>query len=237
MMLVTKKLLTEHRKTYLYLIAGYLGFCLLVGIWVGYIGGAPGSTCLFIYSFFAGLVSTIIASMTFFELRNKEGRISCLMTPASAADKFIPRLLGVGPGMIILLTAGYFVLSFGIILSNGLLYWYPAATMIPGIREIGKETILFVTGSYCVNVSFFILGSVLWPKKSFFKTLLALIILQMALSTILFGIFKMINPMMYDVEITDTDSFMWGSFAFSLLLSAALLYTAYLRFKRFTVIS
>lgn len=240
MALIFKKLMIEQHKTLLFLAGGYLGICLVFGLWFGFLNITPGRITPILYTLLAGLVCSIVASKTFFELVNKEGRISFFMTPASMADKFLTRVILEIPAMLILTFLGYVILTGVMILTVGTIhgYWAPYVWAFELFtREDALISILSMLGAYLLTEGWFILGSVLWPKKSFLKSVVLMTVIQMILTFIIACLIESGIMWGYSIEVIDERANITICFIISVLVSAGMIYGAYARLKRTKVIS
>lgn len=234
MMMVTRKYLVEQKKTLLYMIGGFLGFFMILGLWFGWLGSSPTDGFFALYSLMAGLVCAFVASKMMFDMTRKEGRTSLLMLPATAADKYVPRLIAVFPGMILLAVAGYIVFSYSMILAMGLSYdiWLPIYNPFADMNDAFFTATAVLTTGFVLNEAIFIFGAVAWPRKSFLKTIGIIIILQLlfSVSAILFmrtGV---------QIQILDEDAFTWCVVGVTTAISAAIIYWSFIKFKRSVVI-
>lgn len=238
-LMFARKNIIEHKKTLTYVIGGYLGLTFVLGLWSGWTGGTPGEILSSFYVLLAMLVCSVAASKMMFDLTSKQGRISLLMTPAGAADKFLVRLIGVLPGMLLLVIAGYFTNTYGCILGYGFTYDVWPGMYIPSLPS-GNNTELAAFGVamsfILLGESMFIFGAAAWPRLSFLKTLGIMIVLQIAMSMIAVTI-SMSNILEnIKIEIYDENLFLWSAASVTIVIAVALSYFSYLKFKRTTVI-
>lgn len=232
-----KKLIIENRATFLLVVGGFLGFCVLLGIWNGLINISIGVSGLLYMLLVAGML-LVVASLTFSDMSTKEGRIRLLMTPAPARDIFLSRLLVVLPGVILLGVAGYFVMGYTGLLADGVMHGDWSTDVERGFVDLWPSDwhlVAFITGLFMVNETALILGSVLWPRRSFIKTLAVMVALQMIFTLLTALLVKTI----YVSGLALTDLPDWASYCPTVILwtiSAVLIYVAYRRFKHKTLI-
>lgn len=235
-LMTSKKLLVEQKKTLAYFIAGYLGICLVIGLWFSLMArSAAGEAALVLYILFAGLVCAIVASKMFSDLTSKEGRISLLMTPASPAEKYFPRLILVLPGMLLLVALGYVVLDYATILACGLAYgkWYPFFNPFAGATDSSDWFGIYMLFSmFLFNEAIFIFGAVAWPRKSFLKSVGVFVVIQILFSSMLPIVVK--SGFSFTVEADEALG--WTLTSLVTLLSAAIVGCSYFKFKKTTVI-
>lgn len=155
---------------------------------------------LFACFFIISLGSTVIGSLTFSSMSDKRKRIATLMLPASISQKFWLRFLIYTIGGTLLMACGvalsYLIaqLAFGgaaygkILEAISFFYYQP---------EIGSRiipiSIAIILYAYTGN-SIYALGSAFWPKLSWLKTWIALMVFEWVLMiVIIFGAFSNIN--------------------------------------------
>ncbi len=127
---------------------------------------------------------TVFGSLTFSNFSTKKQRISALMVPASRAEKFYQRLLIYFVGGTLLLIAGFFVglLICQIAFSGG------EAPINSFFNFLDSEFSGCITLG-CILLALFgnslyALGSSLWPKLSWIKTWVVIMVVQWALTAI-----------------------------------------------------
>ncbi|MCM1310385.1 MAG: hypothetical protein NC301_05080 [Bacteroides sp.] len=147
-----------------------------------------GAILWIIYAFIAGLVVQITGSLTFSSMSTKSKRISNMMLPAKQSEKFISQcLLYVIGGNIALILS----LILADTLSSVIFGFVPGWYYLPQNLDISDLitdlpyglNILFVAifggmWLFLFGQAIYVLGSTLWPKKSFLKTYIALFALQ-----------------------------------------------------------
>lgn len=238
-LMFARKNIIEHKKTLIYVIGGYLGLTFVLGLWYGWICGTPGEILSSFYMVLSMLVCSVAASKMMFDLTSKQGRTSLLMTPASASDKFLVRLIGVLPGMLLLVVAGYFTCAYGCILGHGFTYDVWPEIYIPSfLYGNGTELPYACTALsfMLLGESMFIFGAVAWPRLSFLKTMGIIIVLQIALSMIAVTVSLSNILENIQIEIYDENAFLWSVATVTTLIAVAITYFSYLKFKRTTVI-
>lgn len=237
-MLIVKKLLTEQRKTILFMCGGYLGACALFGLWTGYLGGSPRRDSFVIYVILSGLVCAIMASKMFSDMTSKEGRISLLMLPGSASEKYWPRFIAVLPATLILVALGYIIYGYSDILALGVIHDHWMTLQNPFENVSGNETAVIGTlGSlFLFNESIFMYGSVAWPKRSFLKSLGVFVIIQISLTVIFTLAAKMLIRSHISIEIVDGEALGWIIIGIVTAVAVGIMYAGFRRFKNSTVI-
>lgn len=233
--MTARKLLIEQRRTLTYTVGGYLGISILLGLFLGYFSMYPNGGNLMLYIFLAGMACAFAASKMMFELTSKEGRTSLLMSPDTAANKFIVRLIAILPGMLILVAVGYIAYAYSDLLMNGISndIWLPLKNPFNGVPS---EIIIMTVSFFLFNEAVFIFGATAWPRKSFIKTVGLLALIQIALSFAMAGIYKIFVASGWSIEIVNGDAFFWCICTTITIVSAAIMYAAYIKFKRSQVV-
>jgi hypothetical protein len=150
---------------------------------------------------FGAICGLALASNTFDTLKTRSSRLSVLMTPATPFEKFFSRwmistIVYIVVFIILFMLADYtrvFIYRF----------IYPDATIIPASLKYlvitGSEYSLSGSSmgykilSYFSFQSFFLLGSVIWPKNSFIKTLTAGLFIMITYSLFAAGVARMLR--------------------------------------------
>ena len=129
--------------------------------------------------FLAGCFS---ASMMMHPIRDKESAIPSMMLPASQLEKFAVRWLTYVPIFIVVYITGFLIIDF--LRVAFCTVTHPTAINIKYAFESLFSDSDKALGTICGLAAFlsyqslFVLGSAIWPKKSFIKTFLALIVLN-----------------------------------------------------------
>lgn len=142
--------------------------------------------------FFIGISFQVTGSLTFNNLAQKDRRIQSLMLPASQWEKFLANILIYVVFGSILLIAGAFLSDLIVNLINRstpTAFWIFKPDFRDGLFDSVADPKLpvgLLLFAICYSVamliaffqSLFVLGSTLWPQRSFIKTFLALMIFQ-----------------------------------------------------------
>lgn len=139
-----------------------------------------GSMYLLISLWISGIGLTVLGSLTFNNFSSKRKRISALMTPASRLEKFTLRLL-------IYFVCGFILLILGLLLGFGICQiafgaWVPTFNTISDFFDIeysGYIITSIILMAFLGN-SIYALGSALWPKLSWIKTWVIMMVIQWA---------------------------------------------------------
>lgn len=239
--LTVRKEAIDNRKHLLVRLVTLWGvFITMGGIW-GYNHVDTVMPHFGILGFVALLFGAVVGAQTFSNMQTKTGRISALMLPASAADKFLVRWLAVVPLAFIALIAAFYLSELARILvaliHEGTIdadYARPVNlySMLTLYGEPGGWKFGFVClASYFMGQAFYILGSALWPRHSFAKTFVVLSALQMLLGMV-------VVPMRnidFSFSFTGEDLAIWMGIG-EIVLTIVLYYLAYLRFRRSQVV-
>lgn len=235
--MLARKMFIENRRTLVMLCSGYLGALAGIGLWCGFNGVYSSSTTVGLYYMLSCLVCALTASLMFRDFTTREGRINALMTPATRTGKFWVRLLAVVPGVLILITAGYFVLAGCMNLAYGIIHdiWLPIYSVWSLVESFEFETGMLLLSSYVFSEGLFIFGAIAWPRHSFIKTLLVQAGLGLALSTIAIAVTKVMIDN-YTIIVNDGDALLRIICSLIIAAGVALIYSAYVVFKRSAVI-
>lgn len=200
---LTKRYAVENRRNILISLGVMFGLIFLVSLL--FTKSCPhdyywrnqerGSILWIIYAFIAGLTATIIGSLTFSSMSTKSGRISNLMLPAKQSEKFISQcLLYVGGGNIALIISLLIADTLSALIFGFTPGWYCLAealdlTDIIRDPQLGFKFLFAITFGglwlFLFSQAIYVLGSALWPRKSFLKTYVALLAVQIIIPIII----------------------------------------------------
>lgn len=234
---MANKLFMENKRKLLTSLGGFMGFWIIIGILRGWYGDEPGVSSMTTYIIVSWIMCIFMASKMFSELAKKEKAISLLMTPASSGQKFIIRLLRAVPFVIIIAAAGYIIYYYVNVLSIGIFQdvWLSWHNFFIAGSSNGVILLCLLISFFLFNESLFILGAVLWPKKSFLKTVIAIAALLIIIGFIFWLIAKIFNNLEIYVRIEDETAFTWSVIGILTLLSIGITYIAFLNFKKKTI--
>ncbi len=233
-MAMFRKLLVENRHRILILGGGYFALCMLMGCWMGFFSmNLDAETALYFAT--SCLMVTLAASMTFSDLKTKQGRIAFLMLPASASAKTFPRLLAMTGGILIAGTVGFYFMDVVRWLLEGLVYhtWDGIRnpfSLIPN-SEYGEFAYVCLA-MYLFNVAVYTLGSAIAPRLSFLKTTCVMFAIQFVLVFILSMWIRSNTIISWDIEGNWLPYTIIGMFY---VISAVLFYCTYLRIRKMTL--
>ncbi|MDE7345111.1 MAG: hypothetical protein K2N48_00025 [Muribaculaceae bacterium] len=137
-----------------------------------------GSMYLGLSSWILGIGLTVLGSLTFSNFSSKMKRISALMIPASRIEKFMLRLL-------VYLVCGTILLVLGLLLGFGICQ-IAFGAWVPTFNSVFEFFDIEYSGYIATSIillallgnSIYALGSSLWPKLSWIKTWVILMVIQ-----------------------------------------------------------
>jgi hypothetical protein len=189
--LAAKKEYQDNRKLILWGCLGWLSLCIIAGSMLGYLGVASANRELGVYFIFINIATAVATSLAFSDMKHKEGRIAAIMTPAKAIHKFMPRFLAMVVGLYIVFIIGYFFLDYTRVIINGLVN--PVAVeplqISFDIDRYSAAALAVTISSMLLAQACYLLGGVLAPKASFFKTTAILFIAEFLIGA-LYGVIK-----------------------------------------------
>lgn len=245
--LTLKKEVSDNRKILLLAIAGIFGLCITIGTFAGFnqTGGGPGELSFFCVM--SLVISCVVASLSFSNLKKKDTRISTLLIPDTMFDKFFVRWIAVVPLLMIVLIIGFYFVEFSRILVFRITH-SPEVIAASGdyctvmnpwnmlLKPMNDPSIASLNGmffaSYLLFQSVYLLGSVLWPKLSFIKTFAALWVLQTIASIVLLSVHIEVPK---GVEIDGT-TFFWSLAGIEFFFTLLFYILAYFRFRNTQVV-
>lgn len=232
--LLLKKYLVENKKMITYYLCGFILLCIGIGLWFGYLGVCSESELIW-YVVLGTIGLYVLASLMFSQLKSKQGIINSIMTPATMQAKFWPRLLMVIPVGGLLVFGGFYLTDLFRVLmikisTNVWVDFVNPFDFAPK-RHLGQICATFFSGS-TFSVMLYFLGSTLWPRLSFVKSMIAIFALQTVLSMSLGFLFRLD---LVDLSWLNTDTFIYSLSGFLLALAALLGYLSYRRFRSYTL--
>lgn len=236
----------ENRKAILLGVGTIWAIYILFGALLGYNGRGGGHGQMAFCFFFAMAFSTIGASLAFSNMKTKEGRISTLMLPATAADKFLVRWIAFVPVLFGILAAGIYLCDFTRIfvcwlcdypwLVNGAYMHVIGFYDWVVFQEHGAGFIVwFFLAAFFFGQSLYFFGAILWPKLSFIKTFVVCWVLETIAGFFLVFFGDDLLMMFYGRSLSE-DVFFGFSAGVATVLTIGMYVLAYYRFKRSQVI-
>lgn len=201
-----------------------------------------GSMYLAISMWIVSIGLTVFGSLTFSNFSSKRKRISSLMIPASRIEKFLHRVLIYFVGGIILLIIGLFIglaicqITFG---GGGA----PLNSVLDFLdKEFnGSFTIALILLALLGN-SIYALGSSLWPKLSWIKTWVLIMVFEWALTAILMILaaaninWEAFFTLFFTIDKDNLWILIWSGIAILAILNIVCWGFAWLRFKNTQII-
>lgn len=182
-LMLLKKYIVENNRRILLSVGALFAVLALCGFLGGVISaGRNVEFGQMLYLMFMSVLGVVGASTMFSEMKTKEGRTALLMEPANAMEKFLVRWLVWVVASTLLFWPAYEVAELMRRLGTALVGGEFTAMHIINFRELtgfsSGEWGGYMLAGYLCTQSCFVLGSILWPRLSFIKTMLALWILQ-----------------------------------------------------------
>lgn len=186
--------------------------------------------------FFFFLAVTLVTSTSFRMLGKKASASDMLMLPASDMEKFLSRWLLVIPGVLLLLAVETYL---GDVLASGAasLFYKVGNRGTFGWINYSSQSLdrpLFISCLLFLQ-SFFFLGSLLWPRFSWGKSMISVTFLSILfISVITAVIFSMKLPHgMVNTEVVGRE----GLIAFTLVMTVILYIISFFRFREAEIIN
>lgn len=188
---IAKKKLTEEWRQLLLSLLALLGVMVLAGICASsrayYDGIAPHWFSqrsfefeLILFTLILFVSGTYVASVSFSRMSTPAGALSTLMVPASQFEKFMLRWLVAVPLFMLVFfciavvadwcRVWYAAVHYG--LETRAMPWFDAIfhTKDVGNGYFNSDSGPFMASIFVMVQSFFLLGSIVWPKRSMLKT-------------------------------------------------------------------
>lgn len=247
-MLTLRKEVIEYRKVLMIGIGSCWGLCMLLGAFLGLFKMGGGGREVYFFLFMFSLIAGIIGSLTFSNMKTKTGRISTILLPSTALEKFLVRWLAVVPGLLIVLILGFYIGD----VSRIIVSWIDGAEMGSRyyriidiwtiiMRSFGESSVSVMTSCFLICCFFFsqalyIYGAILWPKLSYIKTVLALWVLEITLGPAIIFTLKHFGFSLNMLTKAQALSLLWIACTLLIVLTLILYFLTYLRFKNSQVI-
>lgn len=234
-----RKLVRDNWRMLVIGAGSFLGFALLFGMLQGVLRKGGGTNEVVFYSMASALASQIFASMCFGDMKTKETRLGVLMQPATAMQKFLPRLLGAFVAVPVLIAIGFLTMELGRLL--GMLIRYQVGiTMVNPFMIFGNkpdfDEITLLVLYWVLNLSIFFYGGILWPRLSFLKTFGLLVALLFSSVTCCSMVITWILKSGYlIVPLFSPDTMLWIITSIFLALTVMFLILSYYKFRNSTV--
>ncbi len=234
------KMLVDKKRSLLIGSLAYLGFCMCLGLIFGLFGSQGGDSESVLYGMFSTLFGSLVAAMSFTDMRRTDDRLATLMQPATAAAKFWPRFILATVGVAVMIFIGYCALEAGRVLTILLMYSESSPFRWPDMIIYGDSHLLgwlIIANNVLFNQCLFFFGGILWPRVSLIKTM-AVWVGFWTLLIIGFSIFYYIlHKHGYTIVPTITeDQFTWIFSIVTLACSVLLVWLSYRRLVGSTIL-
>lgn len=168
---------------------------------------------LFVIGIFLG--ACMSATYITEKMKNKTGKLSAMMLPATTFEKFFVRWLMYCVGFVVLYLLAFKladwvrVLIFSNYFTKENIQVFPVfkiisvATYRSDVTEMDEQVTPIIISVYFALQSFFVLGSTLWQKNSFLKTAVTLILVIAGLCAIAYFSVKLFIPHNFILDISD----------------------------------
>ena len=178
------------------------------------------------------IAMTVFGSLTFSSLSSKKRRISTFMLPASLSEKYFQRMLVYLVGGTLTLLIGC---MFAILIAQITFAGSAFLEILKDWNHIWDGESFYITMIGCVSVilgnAIYTLGSSLWPKLSWIKTWLVVMVIQWIGGIFLItGLFSGID-FAYLVKIFDSGEFLF--WFITLIMAIIIIVCWYFAWRRF----
>lgn len=213
-----RKEMVENWKTYMLRSVMIFGVLAIIFLWKGYFqyeyadqyskGGVDPIWSFELGAFIGGLIvwGCISTSFAMERMKSKTSRTVVLMTPATMFEKFFSRWLVATCGFLVVYLIAFKLADWTRVLVYTL--WHPDAEFIAQFplwqfccntgnfyeASIGSGEVLLFVSAYLAVQSFFLLGSVIWPRNSLVKTFAAGVCLNVVYTLIAITLAKVFLP-------------------------------------------
>lgn len=254
---LTKRYAVENRRNILITTGVMFGMILLFSIVITKtmdendiirINSARSSLLLACYAWIAAIIVQVLGSLTFSSMSTKSKRISNMMLPAAQSEKFVSQCLLYVVGGNLVMVLSFFcadtvsALIFGRV-PGWAIAWQTVNELLTCPRNI-NIALTFLVGFiwlYLFGQAIYVLGSTLWPKKSFLKTFIALFVIQILLPIIapvnlLIHFFSNIFDWLGNFPQDHIWISLWAVLAVAYVLLAGIYMLAWHRFRRLEIV-
>lgn len=236
-----RKMFYDNRKKMTVGLSAYMGFWIVIGLLYGTFGAGGSTGPWEFYAFVASVAVMVICSLSFNDMRTKEGRLTTLMMPANVRTKFWPRFAMAFVGSWIIVAVGYLVMNLGRLIGCAIVQHKLIEFGLPEITILGMQSdfldILTIIMIILTTQAIYFFGAILWPRLSFIKTTAVLMGIQTIFTLIAIAFIDILVRNDYDIEfIYSADTNSWIAINVMVLLSAALIWLSYRRFRKSSII-
>lgn len=229
--------LTENGKTIGIYTAAFFGFTILVELFIGTkFEDEVEAPALLIYMFMMGIMAlgpAISASLMFSSMQGKAGRINTLMLPASHTEKFLVRTTVY---LVLFAISTIIVMALG----EGVRYlcspmnYRSVYQLLMDVNMHISFSWHFIIVSVLSSHAVYTLGSVLWPRKSFVKTLAVTAALSVVFSILIpWSLIRDYSDYLLDIDVSEVQVFIY---AITYAYAAAAYVAAFILFRKSQVV-
>lgn len=238
----------ENRKGILLGLGSIVGTMMLWGAVLGLLGLGGGDMEVVSCWFLGCVLACVGASQAFSSMKDKTGRIATLMLPATAFQKFFVRWVAMVPVLFAVILGSIYLCD----LMRIFVHWLTDGQYVNGEHymsvfnpfklkrlwsgEVGPVMAVGAT-SWFMTQSFYLFGSILWPRLSFFKTMVALWAIQTVvgiLLTVLDGFLPDFRLMGADWETVKMTMYGWSVVCAA--VTVGMYWLTYWKFERSQVV-
>lgn len=236
-----RKMFYDNRKKMTVGLSAYMGFWFVIGLLYGTFGAGGSTGPWEFYAFVASVAVMVICSLSFHDMRTKEGRLTTLMMPANVHTKFWPRFAMAFLGSWIIVVIGYLVMNLGRLIGCAIIQHELIEFGLPQITFLGVASDsldnFFIIVTILTTQAIYFFGAILWPRLSFVKTTAVLMGIQTVFILIAIATVSVLVRNDYDIEcIYSHDTNIWIAINVMIVLSVALIWMSYRRFRKSSVI-
>lgn len=236
--MILKKNIIHNRRNILMICAAYYGFWLGIGLMAGCFLTGGGAAEYSMFNMIAGLCSWVGASMIFSDMKTRKTRIDTLMLPASAAEKFWPRLIMALVIIPFVASLGYFLLELGRVLGTAIMTKHFVDMVMPwnffefmfDSSSVNIKLLIAYILSIMIGQAYFMFGSIYWPRYSFFKSLALLVIFMIITISVVFSLIS--NHILINSTILESD---WVEISIEAIIMVIFCYFTYRKLKTITI--
>ncbi len=187
-LIIKNEVVSDYKSWFTYfitVICVYTGISIIEGITYKFSGSIPGSENLFgLFYGFLFLGGFIATAQVFSDTNDKFESALWFTLPGSALEKYITSVLISGVGYIVFICVAFFSASVVSNIFTQIIFGFSKAFFNPfTTNAIGAVTLY-----YLLTHSIFILGSIVFKKAAFIKTVLAAGVIQLSIFVILAAI-------------------------------------------------
>ena len=213
---IIKKLLIEQSKANIMRLVVLFGSLIVLAILIGFAQGyfldredfdtaIPAEQAAFAIMLF--ILGSIYVSTAFNNLIPKTGRISMLSLPANSSEKFLAHWIVYIAMFLVAYFCAIWVADWSRYILMKIIYGNCTYIQLMRWSNIFNSEGSVTIAIFLMYQSFFLLGSIVWPRYSFIKTYFALAILGSLYTLVAGGSIYFLMPIKYHYNISFLQSF------------------------------